>query len=93
MTHSYSCKGSSGIVLRLRHSDARGLDEVPVLSVPAGEIERFVVKQIQSIGTDEDMLNRTIGQIESRSEQLRDNLESYNQIPSPHLRHTDALDQ
>ena len=58
-------------LLRLRHRDAEGLGRnAPSPSVPAGEIERFVVEQIQSIGTDEDLLNQTIGQIESRSEQL-----------------------
>ena len=77
MTHSYSCKGSK----RYRYyvcgtAMQEGWAKCPAPSVPAGEIERFVVEQIQTIGTDEDLLNQTIGQIESRSEQLRDNLEA-----------------
>ena len=77
MTHSYSCKGSK----RYRYyvcgtAMQEGWSECPAPSVPAGEIERFVVEQIQTIGTDEDLLNQTIGQIESRSDQLRDNLEA-----------------
>ncbi|WP_442508700.1 recombinase family protein [Novipirellula sp. SH528] len=68
MTHSYSCKGSK----RYRYyvcgtAMQKGWAECPSPSVPAGEIERFIVQQIQSIGTDEDLLNQTIGQIESRS--------------------------
>ncbi|EMI43797.1 recombinase family protein [Rhodopirellula sp. SWK7] len=77
MTHSYSCKGNK----RYRYyvcgtAMQKGWSECPAPSVPAGEIERFVVEQIQTIGTDEVLLNQTIGQIESRSEQLRDNLEA-----------------
>lgn len=77
MTHSYSCKGNK----RYRYyvcgtAMQKGWSECPAPSVPAGEIERFVVEQIQSIGTDEDLLNQTIGQIESRSVLRRDNLEA-----------------
>ncbi|MCM2369435.1 recombinase family protein [Aporhodopirellula aestuarii] len=77
MTHSYSCKGSK----RYRYyvcgtAMQEGWAKCPAPSVPAGEIERFVVEQIQTIGTDEDMLNQTIEQIESRSNQLRTNLEA-----------------
>ncbi|TWU64551.1 recombinase family protein [Crateriforma conspicua] len=77
MTHSYSCKGSK----RYRYyicgtAMQKGWSECPAPSVPAGEIERFVVEQIQTIGTDEDLLNQTIGQIESRSASLHDNLEA-----------------
>jgi site-specific DNA recombinase len=77
MTHSYSCKGSK----RYRYyvcgtAMQEGWANCPSPSVPAGEIERFVVEQIQTIGTDEDLLNQTIGQIESRSEQLRDDLKA-----------------
>jgi site-specific DNA recombinase len=53
-----------------------GWSECPAPSVPAGEIERFVVEQIQSIGTDEDLLNQTIGQIEFRSKQRLEAFES-----------------
>ena len=77
MTLSYSCKGSK----RYRYyvcgtAMQEGWAKCPAPSVPAGEIERFVVEQIQTIGTDEDLLNQTIGQIESRSDQLRTNLEA-----------------
>ncbi|TWU50588.1 DNA-invertase hin [Rubripirellula tenax] len=77
MTHSYSCKGNK----RYRYyvcgtAMQKGWSECPAPSVPAGEIERFVIEQIQTIGTDEDLLNQTIGQIESRSASLHDNLEA-----------------
>lgn len=77
MTHSFSCKGNK----RYRYyvcgtAMQKGWSECPAPSVPAGEIERFVVEQIQSIGTDEDLLSQTIGQIESRSLRQRENLEA-----------------
>lgn len=77
MTHSYSCKGNK----RYRYyvcgtAMQKGWSQCPAPSVPAGEIERFVVEQIQTIGTDEDLLDQTIGQIESRSASLHDNLEA-----------------
>ena len=77
MTHSFSCKGNK----RYRYyvcgtAMQKGWSECPAPSVPAGEIERFVIEQIESIGTNEDLLNQTIGQIESRSTQQRNNLEA-----------------
>jgi site-specific DNA recombinase len=77
MTHSYSCKGNK----RYRYyvcgtAMQKGWSECPGPSVPAGEIERFVVKQIQSIGNDEHLLAQTIGQIEFRSKQRQDALDS-----------------
>ncbi|QDV30244.1 DNA-invertase hin [Planctopirus ephydatiae] len=77
MTHSYSSKGNK----RYRYyvcgtAMQNGWAECPAPSVPAGEIERFVVEQIQSIGTDEDLLNQTIGQIEFRSKQRLEAFES-----------------
>jgi site-specific DNA recombinase len=77
MTHSYSSKG----IKRYRYyvcgtAMQNGWAECPAPSVPAGEIERFVVEQIQSIGTDEDLLNQTIGQIEFRSKQRLEAFES-----------------
>ena len=75
MTHSFSCKGNK----RYRYyvcgtAMQKGWSECPAPSVPAGEIERFVVEQIQTIGADEDLLNQTIGQIESRTAEKSKNL-------------------
>ena len=77
MTHSYSCKGNR----RYRYyvcgtAMQKGSSECPAPSVPAAEIERFVMEQIQSLGVDEELLDQTIGQIESRSTQQRNNLEA-----------------
>lgn len=54
----------------------RGWSECPSPSVPAGEIERFVIEQIRSIGHHETLMEQTIDQIESRSRQQLENLES-----------------
>jgi hypothetical protein len=52
MTHSFSCKGNK----RYRYyvygmAMKRGWSECPSPSVPTGEIERFVVEQIRTIGS------------------------------------------
>ncbi len=47
----------------------RGWDECPAPSVSAGEIERFVVDQIQQIGTDPKLITETIRQVRLQSEE------------------------
>ena len=77
MTHSFSCKGNK----RYRYyvcgtAMQRGWSECPAPSVPAGEIERFVIEQLRSIGRDHVLMEQTIDQIESRSKQQLKSLES-----------------
>ncbi len=77
MTHSFSCKGNK----RYRYyvcgtAMQKGWSECPAPSVPAGEIEQFVIEQIRSVGHDEMLMERTIDQIESRSRQQLERLES-----------------
>jgi site-specific DNA recombinase len=63
MGHSYTSKGSK----RYRYyvclnAQKRGWDACPSGSIPAGEIERFVVEQIRTIGSDPELLTQTIEQ-------------------------------
>ncbi len=46
----------------------RGWDQCPAPSVPAGEIERFVVDQIHQIGTDPQLITETMRQVRLQSE-------------------------
>jgi site-specific DNA recombinase len=77
MTHSFSCKGNK----RYRYyvcgtAMQRGWSECPAPSVPAGEIERFVVEQIRTIGQDPTLLKQTTIDVQQRNQleckQLKD---------------------
>lgn len=81
MTHSFSCKGNK----RYRYyvcgtAMQRGWAECPVPSVPAGEIERFVVEQIRTIGKDPALLKQTTIDVQQRNhvecKRLRDEQKS-----------------
>jgi site-specific DNA recombinase len=81
MTHSFSCKGNK----RYRYyvcgtAMQRGWSECPAPSVPAGEIERFVVDQIRTIGKDPALLKQTTIDVQQRNrvecERLRDEQKS-----------------
>jgi site-specific DNA recombinase len=62
LSHTYTCKKGTR---RYRYylcgtAQQRGWDQCPSPSVPAGEIERFVVDQIQQLGTDPKLIAETI---------------------------------
>ena len=68
MTHTFSCKGNK----RYRYyvcgtAIQRGWSECPAPSVPAGEIERFVVEQIRTIGQDPTILKKTTMEVQQRN--------------------------
>ncbi len=70
MSHTYTCKKGNR---RYRYyvcgtAQQRGWDQCPAPSVPAGEIERFVVDQIHQIGTDPQLITETIRQVRLQSE-------------------------
>lgn len=87
MTHTFSCKGAK----RYRYyvcgtAMQKGWSECPSPSVPAGEIERFVVEQIRLIGSDERLMQKTVEQIESRAKCQLDSLHSERQCLQRQLR-------
>jgi Recombinase zinc beta ribbon domain len=64
MTPSYTTKNASRVYRYYVCSNAqkRGWNTCPSKSIPAGEIERFVVEQIKWIGKDPAILNETFAQ-------------------------------
>ena len=69
MIHSTSSKGPK----RYRYyvcvqAQKRGWYTCPSKSVPAGELERFVVDQIRGIGRDPRVLGETIRQVQTQSQ-------------------------
>lgn len=61
MSHSFTTKGKR----RYRYyvcasAQKSGWDTCPAPSVPAGEIERFVVDEIRAIGQDPDLVAATL---------------------------------
>jgi len=69
MGHSYTAHGTKRyryyVCLR---AQKRGWDKCPTKSVPAGEIERFVVEQIKGIGKDPAVLKETLRQARGQSQ-------------------------
>ena len=69
MVHCYSAKNGK----RYRYyvcgnAQKRGWDTCPMPSVPAGEIERFVVDQIRRVGSDPGTVAETLKQARRQSE-------------------------
>nr|BDD45921.1 resolvase [Pseudomonadaceae bacterium] len=69
MTHSYSTKGSR----RYRYyvctnAQKHGWRECPAPSIPAGELERFVVAQIRAVGREPAIVDKTVAAVRSRTE-------------------------
>jgi site-specific DNA recombinase len=69
MNHTYSAKGNRQyryyVCLRAQQ---RGWQECPTPSIPAGEIERFVVDQIKGIGRDPLVIQETLAQARRQAE-------------------------
>ncbi len=69
MTHTYSSKGSRQYRYYVCHrAQKRGWEVCPSPSIPAGEIERFVVDQIKAIGRDPIVIRETLAQARSQAE-------------------------
>lgn len=67
MGHTYSAQGTKRyryyVCLR---AQKRGWSECPTKSVPAAEMERFVLEQIKAIGKDPSVLSETLKQMQSQ---------------------------
>jgi site-specific DNA recombinase len=69
MSHAYTAKGEK----RYRYyvcnkAQGRGRDSCPSKSIPAGEIEPFVVEQIRCIGRDERLVAETVRQAQRQTD-------------------------
>ncbi len=70
MMHTYTSKGNR----RYRYyvcvsAQKRGWENCPTKSVPAAEIERFVVERIKAIGKDDEVLARTLAQARKQNQE------------------------
>ncbi len=69
MSHSYSKKGSKLYRYYVcNHAQKRGWQECPSPSLPASEIERFVIDQIKCIGRDRTVIRDTLAQTRQLAE-------------------------
>ncbi len=69
MSHTYSAKGNRQYRYYVcQRAQQRGWQECPSPSVPAGEIERFVVDQIKCVGRDPLVIKETLAQACSQAE-------------------------
>ena len=76
MTHSYTAKGSK----RYRYyvctrAQKQGWASCPSKSVPAGEIERFVVDRLRAIGSDRALVARVLEEAGAANQRRADELE------------------
>ncbi|MGV3483333.1 MAG: recombinase family protein [Planctomycetaceae bacterium] len=63
MSHSYSKKGSRLYRYYVcHHAQKNGWDKCPSPSLPAGEIEQFVVDQVKRIGKDPALIRETVAE-------------------------------
>lgn len=75
MTHTYSSKGSRRYrYYTCSNAQKRGRATCPSKSVPAGEIERFVVDQIRAVGTDPQVISETFCKTQEHWRQQREQL-------------------
>ncbi len=69
MGHSYSKKGNRLYRYYVcQNAQKSGWQQCPAPSLPAGEIERFVVDQIKAIGRDPSVIRDTLAQVRCQTE-------------------------
>ncbi len=86
MTHTYTARGSK----RYRyyvclHAQKRGYDTCPAPSIPAEELERFVVDQIRVIGCDSSLLATSLAEIGKRSDEEAHHLNQESKLLTGHI--------
>ena len=87
MTHTYTTKQNK----RYRYyvctkAQKEGWDQCPTKSLPAGEIESFVVDRIKCIGSDPEMISRVFEQVHSQHRMRLEELEREKLIVERELR-------
>lgn len=76
MNHAYSTKDSRQYRYYVCHrAQTRGWKSCPAPSIPAGEIERFVVNEIKSVGSDHSIIQATLAQARRQAEEQIERLE------------------
>lgn len=75
MIHSYTThRGKRYRYYVCSHAQKNGWDSCPVKSLPAGEIERFVVNTIRNIGKDDALAQEVIRQAQEQNRQSVESL-------------------
>ena len=73
MTHAQSARGSRRYrYYRCSSAEKMGAASCPTGSLPAAEIERFVVDEIRCIGIDEAVIHETLKAVREDGEQIRE---------------------
>jgi site-specific DNA recombinase len=93
MTHAYTAKGGNR---RYRYyvcsrAQKQGWDVCPTKSLPAEEIERFVVDRIRCIGTDPGLVAETLGQARAQNENRLESLEKERKILQREIKRYDEM--
>jgi site-specific DNA recombinase len=77
MNHAYSKKDSRQYRYYVCHrAQTRGWKSCPAPSIPAGEIERFVVNEIKSVGRDQSIIQETLAQARRQAEEQIERLKA-----------------
>jgi site-specific DNA recombinase len=81
MAHAFTARGNK----RYRyyvcvHAQKRGWDTCPTKSVPAGEIERFVVDQIRAVGRDPTLVAETLRHAQRQQKECLERLEAERRV-------------
>jgi site-specific DNA recombinase len=87
MIHSYSVKegGKRYRYYVCTKAQKHGWDACPSKSIPAAQIENFVVGQIRRIGNDESLLRGTLRQMQKRQAEALDDLRAEQKSVAKHL--------
>lgn len=77
MGHCYSAKGPRRYRYYVcMHAQKRGWQACPSKSVPAGELERFVIDQIRGVARDPTVLAETVREVQRQSRRTVEELEA-----------------
>ncbi|UUO05326.1 recombinase zinc beta ribbon domain-containing protein [Blastopirellula sp. J2-11] len=78
MSHSYSKKKGNRLYRYYvcQKAQKRGWDSCPAPSIPAGEIERFIVNEIKAIGRDPQVISATLEQVRVQTARQTEQLQA-----------------
>lgn len=91
MIHAYtSQRGKRYRYYVCSHAQKNGWDTCPVKSLPAGEIERFVIETIRNIGKDDALAAEVIRKAQDQNLQAAESLQNERKFLEKQLRSLDA---
>jgi site-specific DNA recombinase len=91
MIHAYtSQRGKRYRYYVCSHAQKNGWDTCPVKSLPASEIERFVIETIRNIGKDDALAAEVIRKAQDQNHQAAESLEQERRFLEKELRNLDA---